>query len=55
MSRKRLFFDMDGVIVDFHSGVAKLSEETKKIYEGRLLARTSLQKALPLSDAYVRY
>ncbi|MBR3919157.1 MAG: hypothetical protein IKJ59_10535, partial [Clostridia bacterium] len=36
MSRKRLFFDMDGVIVDFQSGVAKLSEETKKLYEGRI-------------------
>lgn len=36
MNRKRLFFDMDGVLVDFRSGIAKLSEETKKEYEGRL-------------------
>lgn len=27
---------MDGVLVDFASGVAKLSEETKKEYEGRI-------------------
>lgn len=36
MSKKRLFFDMDGVLVDFESGVAKLSEATKKEYAGRL-------------------
>lgn len=36
MNRKRLFFDMDGVLVDFGSSIAKLSEETKKEYEGRL-------------------
>ena len=33
---KKLFFDMDGVLVDFHSGINKLSEETKQEYEGRL-------------------
>ena len=27
---------MDGVLVNFESGVAKLSEETKKEYEGRI-------------------
>lgn len=27
---------MDGVLVDFASGVAKLSEETKKEFEGRI-------------------
>ena len=27
---------MDGVLVDFESGVAKLSEKTKKEYEGRI-------------------
>lgn len=26
---KKLFFDMDGVLVDFQSGIDKLSEETK--------------------------
>ena len=36
MSRKRIFFDMDGVLVDFESGVAKLSEETKEEYKGRI-------------------
>ena len=33
---KMLFFDMDGVLVDFQSGIDKLSEETKREYEGRL-------------------
>ena len=36
MNRKRIYFDMDGVLVNFESGVAKLSEETKKEYEGRI-------------------
>ena len=33
---KKLFFDMDGVLVNFQSGIDKLSEETKLEYEGRL-------------------
>ena len=33
---KKLFFDMDGVLVDFQSGIDKLSEETKREYEGRI-------------------
>ena len=33
---KKLFFDMDGVLVDFQSGIDKLSDEVKKEYEGRL-------------------
>lgn len=36
MNKKRLYFDMDGVLVDFESGVAKLSEDTKKEYKGRI-------------------
>ena len=36
MNKKRLFFDMDGVLVDFQSGIDKLSEDVKKEYEGRL-------------------
>ena len=36
MEKKRLFFDMDGVLVDFQSGIDRLSDETKKEYEGRL-------------------
>ena len=34
MNRKRLFFDMDGVLVNFESGIAKLNEETKEQYKG---------------------
>ena len=30
---KKLFFDMDGVLVDFQSGIDKLSDETKKDIE----------------------
>ncbi|MBO7240542.1 MAG: hypothetical protein J6V23_08705 [Bacteroidaceae bacterium] len=33
---RNLFFDMDGVLVNFQSGIDKLSEETKREYEGRL-------------------
>ena len=33
--KKRLYFDMDGVLVDFESGLAQQSEQTLKEYEGR--------------------
>ena len=36
MEKKILYFDMDGVLVDFQSGIYKLSEEVKKVYEGRV-------------------
>ncbi|MBE6303399.1 MAG: hypothetical protein E7089_05630 [Bacteroidales bacterium] len=36
MSKKRIYFDMDGVLVDFESGVAKLDEATKEQYKGKL-------------------
>ncbi|MBQ9711207.1 MAG: hypothetical protein IJV54_02850 [Bacteroidales bacterium] len=31
--KKRLFFDMDNVLVDFGSGIAKLDEETVRAYK----------------------
>lgn len=33
---KRIFIDMDNVLVDFQSGLDQVSEETKKEYAGRL-------------------
>ena len=36
MNKKRLYFDMDGVLVDFESGTANLSEEIKEQYKGRI-------------------
>lgn len=33
--KKRLFFDMDGVLVDFDSALSQQSEATLKQYEGR--------------------
>ena len=36
MEKRRLYFDMDGVLVDFQSGIDKLSEDVKKEYEGNL-------------------
>ena len=36
MEKKRLFFDMDNVIVDFASGIARIDDATKQKYEGRL-------------------
>ena len=34
--KKRIFVDMDNVLVDFESGLAQVSEEVKQKYEGRL-------------------
>lgn len=36
MGKKRLYFDMDGVLVDFMSGVNKVSDEVRQQYAGRL-------------------
>lgn len=50
MNKKRLYFDMDGVLVDFNSGIAELSEEIKEEYKGRLdeiPGIFSLMKPLP--------
>lgn len=33
--KKRLYFDMDGVLVDFESGLAQQDDQTLKEYEGR--------------------
>ena len=34
--KKRVYVDMDNVLVDFESGLAQVSEEVKQEYEGRL-------------------
>ena len=34
--KKRLFFDMDNVLVNFVSGIERLDTETRRAYEGRL-------------------
>ena len=36
MAKRRLYFDMDNVLVDFSTGIAKLSDDVKAVYEGRL-------------------
>jgi len=36
MSKKRVYIDMDNVLVDFASGIARLDASTRKEYEGRL-------------------
>lgn len=36
MNKKRLYFDMDGVLVDFNSGLKKIDDITKEQYKGRL-------------------
>ena len=33
--KKIVYIDMDNVMVDFPSGIAKLDEKTKQKYEGR--------------------
>ena len=35
--KKRLFFDMDNVLVDFQSGLDKIDEETKNLYRSKEL------------------
>ena len=35
LSQKAYFFDMDGVLVDFASGLKKQSEQTLALYKGR--------------------
>ena len=34
MEKKKLYFDMDGVLVDFQSGIDKLSDAAKREFEG---------------------
>ena len=41
---KKLFFDMDGVLVDFQSGIDKLSDDTKQEYEGKVVNIKGLRK-----------
>ena len=36
MNKKRLYFDMDNVLVNFQSGIDKIDEQTKKEYDKRL-------------------
>ena len=36
MNKKRIYFDMDGVLVDFQSGIDKLDEAPKEQYKGKL-------------------
>ena len=36
MEKKRLYFDMDNVLVNFKSGLDKIDEKTQREYEGHL-------------------
>ena len=36
MEQHKLYFDMDGVLVDFQSGIDKLSDEVKEKYKDNL-------------------
>ena len=36
MNKKRLYFDMDNVLVNFQSGIDRIDESTKQEYAGRL-------------------
>ena len=36
MNKKRIYFDMDGVLVDFESGLNKIDDSVKEQYSGRL-------------------
>ena len=51
-SKRRLYFDMDGVLVDFVSGLKQQSDEVLKEYEGRLDEIPGLfGKMLPMPGA----
>ena len=50
--KKILYFDMDNVLVDFSSGVSRLSEEMRREYEGRLDDAPGIFSLMePLPDA----
>ena len=36
MKKEILYFDMDGVLVDYSSGITQISPEAQKEYQGRL-------------------
>ena len=36
LEKKRVYVDMDNVLVDFQSGLDQISEEVKKEYDGQL-------------------
>jgi 5'(3')-deoxyribonucleotidase len=52
MNKQIIYFDMDNVLVDFASGIALLSKETKQEYEGRLDEVPGIFSLMePISDA----
>lgn len=52
MGKKRLYFDMDGVLVDFESGLAEISDEVKEEYKGHIDEIPGLfQKMKPIPGA----
>ena len=48
MTKKILYFDMDGVLVDYPSGLAQISPETLKEYGGKLDKVPSVKAGLKL-------
>lgn len=56
MSKKILYVDLDNVLVNFQSGIDKLSEEIKRKYEGRMDEVPDIfSKMFPMKDAIKYY
>lgn len=52
MEKKRLYFDMDGVLVNFQSGIDKLSDETKRVFRQIGLALVERKTDLLLDEVF---
>ena len=56
MDKKIVYVDMDNVLVDFQTGIDKLSEAEKAFYEGRYDEVPSIfSKMEPMKDALQSY
>lgn len=49
MSKPILYFDMDNVLVDFASGLAKVSDDVRRLYE-----RDSAVSLITMISGYIR-
>ena len=55
--KKIVYIDMDNVMVDFPSGIAKLDEKTKQEYEGQIMMKSRAIFSLmdPCQTRFLRF